>query len=102
MTEKRAQINVRLDQKELEKVKRSAEVFGLSVGQYVKKIVLHSKLAKPKFSTENQHEITRQFVGIANNLNQLTRIANTHHEIDNQQLLLLRKEVNELWQRLEK
>jgi len=51
---KRTQINIRLSDTELEKVKLSAEVLGLSVGKYAKQVLLKSKLVKPQLPAQSQ------------------------------------------------
>lgn len=100
---KRTQINVRLDELELEKVKYSADVLGLSVGQYVKQVLTKSPLIEPKFSPDFQKTAIRQLVGMANNLNQLTRLAHINGTTSTQQAIdQLRKEVDLLWQQLAK
>lgn len=102
MPSPRTQINIRLNATELAKVKYSADVLGLSVGRYAKQEILHAKLIKPKLSASMTQEVNRQLIGIANNLNQLAKIANTHGVIEVQAIQSLTKEVNQLWQRLEK
>jgi len=99
---KRTQINIRLDKTELEKVKLSADVLGLSVGRYAKQVVLKSKLVKPQLPAQTQQALIRQLAGMATNLNQLTKVANATGDINQTAILDLRKEVNELWQRLGK
>ena len=100
---KRTQINVRLDELELEKVKYSADILGLSLGQYVKHVVTKSPLVEPKFTPDYQKKAIRQLVGIANNLNQLTRLSHINGTDSTQQALnQLRKEVDLLWQQLAK
>lgn len=102
MENKRTQINIRLSDSELEKVKISAEVMGLSVGKYAKQVVLKSRMITPTLPATVQSEAVRQLAGMANNLNQLTRLANQTGIIDLQAVQELRKEVHKLWQQLEK
>lgn len=97
-------VTINLSKSQLEKIKLSSEVLGLSIGQYLKKIALKSPIIEPKFSSSVQQEFFRQLSGIANNLNQLTRLAN-ENGIDfvlKKDLEDLRFEVNNLWQRLGK
>lgn len=102
MAEKRSQINIRLSEEELQKVKLSAEVKGLSVGRYAKQVLLKSKLVEPKMSAKMFQEINRQIIGIANNVNQLTRVANSSSKVEMEAVNELRKEVQQLWQQLAK
>lgn len=106
MTEKRAQVNIRLTPEELQKLQQSAAAYDLSVGKYAKKILLKSQLVQPKFSPETQQEFVRQLSGIANNLNQLNRLAHTQSDVffdtRNQDLQQLTQEVTHLWQQLVK
>ena len=106
MNKKRAQVNIRLTSEELQKVQQSATACNLSVGKYAKQVLLKSKLIQPKFAPETQQKLVRQLSGIANNLNQLTRLANSqtdyfpaHNTSDLQQLT---QEVTQLWQQLVK
>lgn len=103
MSEKnRTQINIRLNETELKKVQLSAEVLGLSVGRYAKQIVTKSKLIKPKLPAQSQQAMIRQLSGMANNLNQLTKLAHETKTIDTTAIDDLRQEVNTLWQQLAK
>ncbi|MCT3569247.1 MULTISPECIES: plasmid mobilization protein [Levilactobacillus] len=99
---KRTQINIRLSDTELEKVKLSAEVLGLSVGKYAKQVLLKSKLVKPQLPAQSQQAMIRQLAGMANNLNQLTKLAHESKAIDSHAIDSLRQEVNALWQQLGK
>jgi len=102
-TKKRTQINVRVDETELEKLRYSADTLGLSVGRYVKQVALAAPLVQPKLSPAIQQAAIRELAGLANNLNQLTRLAHQTGSMPEQQTLQqLRKEVAALWQQLEK
>jgi hypothetical protein len=100
---KRTQINVRVDETELEKLRYSADTLGLSVGRYVKQVALAAPLVQPKLSPAIQQAVIRELAGVANNLNQLTRIANATGTMSQRQdLEQLREEVTKIWQQLEK
>lgn len=106
LAEKRAQVNIRLTSAELQKVQQSASACNLSVGKYAKQVLLKSKLIQPKFSPETQQKLVRQLSGIANNLNQLTRLANSQTDYflasNASDLQQLTQEVTQLWQQLVK
>lgn len=99
---KRTQINIRLSPIELEKVQLSADTLNISVGRYCKYLVTESPLVRPNFNAETQLKIIQQLHGMANNLNQLAKVANTNGEIDVTAVKQLGKEMTALWQRLER
>lgn len=102
-SKKRTQVNIRLSPVELEKVQLSAETLNISVGKYCKQLVLDSPLVRPSLNAESQQELIRQVSGMANNLNQLTKVARGNREVQKNQIETidqLRKEIHQLWQQL--
>ena len=65
------QYSVRLTLAEAKRIEKNAGRYGLSVSSYLRKKGLNDKI-KPLWTSEEK-EAYRQLVGIANNLNQLTR-----------------------------
>lgn len=65
------QYSVRLTLAESKRIEKNANRYGLSVSNYLRKKGLDDQL-KPLWTPEEQ-EAYRQLVGMANNLNQLTR-----------------------------
>ena len=69
-------INFRLTGLEYEKLKKSANTYGLTVSNYAKKLALKSKLRKPYFSASDTRKIILELTRQGTNLNQLTRKLN--------------------------
>lgn len=65
---------------ELSIIKYKAKLLGKSVRAYVRDLAVTSE-AKPSMTPE-QIAVARDLDGVANNLNQLARWANTYHEYD--------------------
>lgn len=110
-------IHIRVSAKDYQKIKSSAELYGLSVGQYSKKILQKSRQKKPKFSYAETQKIETELNHIGNNVNQLARSLNqlnkylsydpfsaesATNQIRNTQISVgeLRKRVDQLWQLL--
>ncbi|GAW65193.1 mobilization protein [Ligilactobacillus acidipiscis] len=69
-------LHIRVSNSDYEKVKKSAELYGLSMGQYAKKIILKSRLKQPKFAYSDARRIQTELNYIGNNLNQYTKALN--------------------------
>ncbi|MBJ8113814.1 plasmid mobilization relaxosome protein MobC [Bacillus cereus group sp. N6] len=102
----RRQISFRVSDDEFAKLQQSAETLQLSVPNFVKKKAQGSRLVSPKFDKKTRQIIARNLSQMGNNMNQIAKYCHTHKEgnIDwerlNYNIEQLRKEVNELWQRL--
>ncbi|MEK4504315.1 MULTISPECIES: MobC family plasmid mobilization relaxosome protein [unclassified Bacillus (in: firmicutes)] len=100
------QISFRVSEDEFAKLQQSAETLQLSVPNFVKKKAQGSRLVSPKFDKETRQTIARNLSQMGNNMNQIAKYCHTHKEgnIDwerlNYNIEQLRKEVSELWQRL--
>jgi len=73
-------IQFRVNNQEYKKLKTSGETYGLSVGQYSKKIALNSRLKKPYFSHEDTKNILVEISRQGNNLNQIAKKLNQLQE----------------------
>lgn len=69
-------LHIRVSNSDYEKVKKSAELYGLSMGQYAKKIISKSRLKQPKFAYSDARKIQTELNYIGNNLNQYTKALN--------------------------
>ncbi|UTH14969.1 MobC family plasmid mobilization relaxosome protein (plasmid) [Macrococcus equipercicus] len=101
------QISFRVSDSEYSKLKQSAETLNMSVAAYAKKKAQNSRVVAPKLDAETRHEIVRDLSGVANNLNQIAKWCNQNnvlpeHKQDDfiNKMDDLKKEVNEIWQRL--
>ncbi len=100
------QISFRVSEDEYSKLQQSAETLNMSVPNFVKKKAQGSRLVAPKFDKETRQAIARDLSKLGNNVNQIAKYCNSHKDgnVDWQRLNYniehLRKEVSELWQRL--
>jgi len=68
-------INLKLTEEDFKKVKERAEKFGMKATQYAREMVLKGSV-KSRF-TLDELDLIRKLIGMANNLNQLARKANS-------------------------
>lgn len=68
-------INLKLTEEDLGKVKEKAEKFGMKATQYAREMTLKGGI-KSRFTLE-ELELMRKLAGMSNNLNQITRKANS-------------------------
>lgn len=105
------QVSFRLTEQEFWKLVGNAEQSNAnSISDYAKKIVLkdgrRSSLV-PKIAKEDSLQMVRELNAIGNNLNQITKWVNSNDRVpmDKEENFIntlerLRREVNEVWQRL--
>lgn len=100
------QISFRVSEFEFEKLKRSAEIFQMSVPAFVKSKAQGTKLVTPKVDRSGAIEIAKQLRAIGNNINQMARSTNVA-ELDSDlavnltaELKRVQKELNQIWQQL--
>lgn len=100
------QISFRVSESEFEKLKRSAEIFQMSVPAFVKSKAQGTKLVTPNVDRAGAIEIAKQLRAIGTNVNQMARFTNTA-EVDpataanlTAELQNIRKELNQLWETL--
>lgn len=100
------QISFRVSESEFEKLKRSAEIFQMSVPAFVKSKAQGTKLVTPKIDRSGAIEIAKQLRAIGNNVNQMARATNAAELNPNlaanltAELQNVQKELNQLWQQL--
>src|SRR5699024_5695150 len=95
------QISFRVSEAEYSKLQQSAETLNMSVPAFVKKKAQGAKLVKPKFDSESGRAIVRNLSGVANNINQLARQANTTNDVVTREALEeIKRELHEIWQQL--
>lgn len=78
-----------MNDKEHKEIESKAEYLGLTISEYGRQLMLKCAVLsvhKKDISTSNLH--VRTFIGIANNLNQLTRSANQRKELPQIESLL--------------
>lgn len=95
-----------MSESEFEKLKRSAEIFQMSVPAFVKSKAQEAKLVTPKIDRPGAVEIAKQLRAIGNNVNQMARATNAT-ELDSNlavnltaELQKMQKELNQIWQQL--
>lgn len=113
-------IDFRVSETDYQKIKQSADLYGMSIGQYSKLLIQKSRLKKPKFTYQETLAIKAELHHIGNNINQLARSLNrlnkylTYNQVpqnlpDSQlqtitetRALIIQfgKKVEQLWQRL--
>lgn len=71
------QISFRVSESEFEKLKRSAEIFQMSVPAFVKSKAQGTKLVTPNVDRAGAIEIAKQLRAIGTNVNQMARFTNT-------------------------
>lgn len=100
------QISFRVSEDEYLKLKQSAETLNMSVPNFVKKKAQGSRLIAPKLDRETRQSVTRQLVGIGNNVNQIAKYCNAHKDdsVEFESLGIhldrVRKELNKVWEQL--
>jgi len=104
------QISFRVSEDEFLKLKHNAEILEMSVPKFVKMKAQGTKYLKPvepKIAKEDSREMVRQLSKIGTNLNQLAAWCNSDGRVplEREENFIakfeeLRKEVNEVWQRL--
>lgn len=94
------QVNFRVNASEYERLEQMAKEVGMSVPTFCKKKAQGARMRQPKVNRDGALEMAKQMRAIGNNVNQLTKQANTGKAIPNEELQGIQKELQELWQRL--
>lgn len=94
------QVNFRVNDPEYERLEQMAKEVGMSVPTFCKKKAQGARMRQPNVNREGALEMAKQLRAIGNNVNQLARGANAGKEIPREELLGIKKELQELWQRL--
>lgn len=69
-------IHIRLSERDYQKIKQSADLYGQSISQYAQQIIQKSRLKKPKFNYQDAQKIQLELNRIGNNINQIARKIN--------------------------
>lgn len=78
-------LTIHIDPSEKEIIDNMAAAVHMTTKDYVRACCLHKKI----MDTSWVPEITRQIIGIAGNINQITMVANKHHSVSQAQIDLL-------------
>lgn len=87
------QIRLRLTEQEYEKISTHAKQMSLSPTSYLRKVGLRERVIPGKFDLNAQREIFRQVRGIANNVQQIVRGANTFKNLRQQDISFLKEQL---------
>lgn len=68
-------INLKLTESDFEAVRQKAESLGMTATQYAREMTLRGRI-KPRY-TKEELDLRRKLAGMANNLNQIARKANS-------------------------
>jgi hypothetical protein len=88
--EKETNILIRLTPHDKEKIKQKAIKEGMTVSEFARKMLLNGEVIKV------DPDDKKTLNGIANNLNQLTRLANQTHSVQPGTEIILKKLINEI------
>lgn len=87
------QIRLRLTEQEYEKIATHAKQMSLTPTSYLRKVGLRERVIPGKFDLNAQREIFRQVRGIANNVQQIVRGANTFKNLRQQDIAFLKEQL---------
>lgn len=94
------QVSFRVSEQDYLKLAQSAQTLNMSVASFAKKKAQNARLVTPKFAADDAKKIAYQLSMIGNNLNQLSKLANSGGAIDIQELNAIKKQVDDIWQQL--
>ena len=98
MVEPRRNFTIRLSELEEKQMKLDAETNGLNPSEYVRELILHGGAIDTSFALDRRNLIN-QISSVGNNINQLTRLANTNRLVSDsilKQVVDLLKEIQKL------
>ena len=98
MIEPRRNFTIRLSELEEKQMKLDAEKNGLNPSEYVRELILHGGSIDTSFALDRRNLIN-QISSVGNNINQLTRLANTNKLVSDsilKQVVDLLKEIQKL------
>lgn len=87
------QLNFRLSEDEFNKVQKLITQSKLNQSEYIRKSVLDKKI----IVVDDIQELVKELKRIGNNLNQLTRVANSHGAIGTDELKSIQNELDKVW-----
>lgn len=91
----RMRVEVYLQYPEYLHVKEQAANAGISMSSLIRQLVAGCEV-KPK-PTEEQIAILKQISGIARNINQMTRLANSTHQVSCEDIQKLQEMQSDIW-----
>lgn len=99
------QISFRVSEFEYSKLQASAETLNMSVPSFVKNKAQGTRLVAPKLDKETRQSMAKDMGKLGSNLNQIAKALNTYGERANidlmqQDIAIMRKELNHIWQQL--
>ena len=89
-------VEVRLNEKESKHLEKQIATSGLNKSEFLRKLIMKTNI-QPKPS-EEMHEIYRLTANIANNTNQIAKVANATGQINPKEIKGLQIMVNKCWQ----
>lgn len=75
---KNKRIEIRINEGELDVLKKKAALSGLSFSDYLRQLAITGKVRRYKKTAPIKAEMVREIAKIGNNLNQIARWCNTH------------------------
>ena len=99
------QISFRVSESEYSKLQASAETLNMSVPSFVKNKAQGARLVAPKLDKVTRQSMAKDMGKLGSNLNQIAKALNTYGERANlemmqQDIAIMRKELNHIWQQL--
>lgn len=92
-------VKVHLNEAEREHLKEQVEISGFTTEQFLRRLIAGKEL-KPR-PPENMTELLRQLSAIGNNINQLTRVANTCKSVRQETLEQVLEMQAAIWRSIE-
>lgn len=96
MRKRMIKISVRLNEEEYIHLKRLSETTGLKIEPLIRQLIL-GRDVKPR-PPENLAALLRQMSAVGNNINQITKVANSSKFIRSEDIEAIQKMQDELWQ----
>ena len=99
------QISFRVSESEYSKLQTSAETLNMSVPLFVKNKAQGARLVAPKLDKVTRQSMAKDMGKLGSNLNQIAKALNTYGERANmeqmqQDIAIMREELNHIWQQL--
>lgn len=99
------QISFRVSESEYSKLQASAETLNMSVPLFVKNKAQGARLVAPKLDKVTRQSMAKDMGKLGSNLNQIAKALNTYDERAinqemRQDIAMMRKELNHIWQQL--
>ena len=96
MRKRMIKISVRLNEQEHTHLKRLSEITGLKMEPLIRQLIL-GRDVKPR-PPENLADLLRQISAVGNNINQIAKVANSSKFIRSEDIEVIQKMQDELWQ----